>query len=94
MTLNRTQIAEVAHMARLRLTENELDKYTDINKILDLAEQINEIDTRNTTPTSHPLNLYQRLREDTVTEPNLRDVLQAIATCVELGLYLVPQVIE
>ena len=94
MSLSREQIAEVAHMARLRLTEDELDKYTDLNKILDLAEKINKIDTGNTTPTSHPLNLYQRLRDDTVTEPNLRDVLQAIATCVELGLYLVPQVIE
>ncbi|MGD9108153.1 MAG: Asp-tRNA(Asn)/Glu-tRNA(Gln) amidotransferase subunit GatC [Gammaproteobacteria bacterium] len=94
MTLSRTQIAEVAHMARLRLTEDELDKYTDINKILDLAEQISEINTTNITPMAHPLNLYQRLREDTVTEPNLRDMLQTIATCVELGLYLVPQVIE
>jgi len=94
MTLNRQQIAEVAHMARLRITKDELDKYTDINKILDLAEQISEIDTKNITPIAHSLNIYQRLREDVVTEPNLRDILQTVATCVEMGLYLVPQVIE
>lgn len=95
MPLNRNKIAEIAHMARLHLAEDELDKYTDINQILDLAEQINNIDTKRTTPTAHPLKTNQHLREDKVTEINLRDTLQSIAANhVELGLYLVPQVIE
>jgi aspartyl-tRNA(Asn)/glutamyl-tRNA(Gln) amidotransferase subunit C len=95
MPLSREKIAEIAHMAKLHITEDELDKYNDINKILDLAEQINEIDTGDTTPMAHPLNIYQRLREDKVTEINLRDALQAIATAyVKFGFYLVPQVIE
>ncbi len=74
---------------------NEIDKYTDMNQILDMAEQIKDIDTKKTTPTAHPLKINQRLREDKVTEINLRDALQSIAiNYVELGLYLVPQVIE
>jgi len=95
MPLSRDKIAKIAHMARLHLAEDELDKYTDINQILDMAEQIKDIDTKKTTPTSHPLKINQRLREDKVTEINLRDILQSIAiNYVELGLYLVPQVIE
>ena len=95
MPLSREKIAEIAHKAKLHLAADELDKYQDINKILDLAEQISEIDTSDTTPMAHPLNIYQRLREDKVTEINLRDTLQTIAMAyVEFGFYLVPQVIE
>jgi len=95
MPLSREKIAEIAHMAKLHITEDDLDKYNDINKILDLAKQISEIDTGDTTPMAHPLNIYQRLREDKVTEINLRDAFQAIATAyVKFGFYLVPQVIE
>jgi len=95
MPLSHNKIAEIAHMARLHIAKDELDKYTDINQILEMAEQIKNIDTKRTAPTSHPLKISQRLREDKVTEINLRDVLQSIAmNYVELGLYLVPQVIE
>jgi aspartyl-tRNA(Asn)/glutamyl-tRNA(Gln) amidotransferase subunit C len=95
MSLSREKIAEIAHMARIRLSEEEVEKYSDINKILDLAEQIKNIDTEEIEPMSHPLNIKQRLRKDEVTETNKRDVLQALAPGdVEMGIYLVPKVIE
>jgi aspartyl-tRNA(Asn)/glutamyl-tRNA(Gln) amidotransferase subunit C len=94
MPLSRNKITKIAHMARLHLAEDELVKYADLNQILDMAEQIKNIDTKRTTPTAHPLKINQRLREDKVTEINLRDEMQSIANYVELGLYLVPQVIE
>jgi len=55
---------------------------------------MNQVDTTNIEPLAHPLDIPQRLREDKVIEPNLRDKFQAIAPQVESGLYLVPKVIE
>lgn len=55
---------------------------------------MNQVDTTDIEPLAHPLDIPQRLREDKVTEPNLRDKFQAIAPQVESGLYLVPKVIE
>jgi aspartyl-tRNA(Asn)/glutamyl-tRNA(Gln) amidotransferase subunit C len=45
-------------------------------------------------PLAHPLEMTQRLREDTVTETDQHDHFQAIAPQVEADLYLVPKVIE
>ena len=93
--MNRNEIAKIARMARIRITEDEMDKYTDINNILKLYEQINEINTKNIEPMAHPLEILQRLRNDEITEKNERDYLQAIASGhIEEGLYLVPEVIE
>ena len=43
---------------------------------------------------AHAQEVYQRLREDVVTETDRRAAFQAIAPAVENGLYLVPKVIE
>jgi aspartyl-tRNA(Asn)/glutamyl-tRNA(Gln) amidotransferase subunit C len=42
----------------------------------------------------HPLNETQRLREDKVNKPNMREAFQAIAPDTEDDLYLVPKVID
>ena len=52
------------------------------------------VDTQGIEPMSHAQDVSQRLREDTVTEVNQRELFQSIAPQVEAGLYLVPQVIE
>ncbi|MDH5356014.1 MAG: Asp-tRNA(Asn)/Glu-tRNA(Gln) amidotransferase subunit GatC, partial [Gammaproteobacteria bacterium] len=81
--------------ARLQIDDENLDQYTSaLTDILNLVEQMNELDTSGITPMAHPLDATQRLREDAVTEPNLRDKFQSIAPDVEHGLYRVPKVIE
>ena len=83
-------------MARIQITDDEIEKYSDIGDILELAKEIADIDTTDIEPMSHPLsNMSQRLREDDVTETNQRKNLQAIAPSeTEAGLYLVPGVFE
>ena len=66
----------------------------DLARILDFVAGMQAIDTRGVEPLGHPLDAVQRLRADAVTESNQRESLQAPATVVENGVYLVPQVIE
>jgi aspartyl-tRNA(Asn)/glutamyl-tRNA(Gln) amidotransferase subunit C len=95
MSLNREQVRKIAHLARLRITEQEADAYAEtLSRILGLIEQMNAVDTAGIAPMAHPNETGLRLRADVVTETNQREKFQKIAPAVEAGLYLVPKVIE
>ena len=95
MSLDKSQVKKIAHLARLSIDENDVEGYaTNLSNILDLVEQMSAVDTSDVVPMSHPFDAVQRLREDKVTEQDRRDDFQAIAPNSEDGLYLVPKVIE
>lgn len=88
-------IRQVANLARLHLEQAELEQYGgELANILAFVEQIDAVDTRNVDPMAHPLDMVQRLREDTADETDRREQYQACAPSVDNGLYLVPKVIE
>jgi aspartyl-tRNA(Asn)/glutamyl-tRNA(Gln) amidotransferase subunit C len=85
----------IAHLARLELDdESEKKLTTELNAILAMIDIMNEADTTGITPMAHPLHAVQRLREDDVTEPNIKAAAQAIAPNVQDGLYVVPRVVD
>ena len=89
------QIRRIADLARLELSEPEVAAMQqELSSILALVGQMAAVDTENVEPMSHPQAAMQRLREDEVTERDLRETFQAIAPQTEDGLYLVPKVIE
>ena len=95
MTLKTEDVRNIAHLARLAISEEDVDQYAaDLSNILDLVEQMNQVDTGGVQPMAHPLDAKQRLRNDEVSETDQRDKFQAIAPDVENGLYRVPKVIE
>ncbi len=95
MQLTDEQVKNIAQLARLDLAQGEISGYReDLERILDLVEQMNSVDTQEVAPMAHPLDVSQRLRADEVTEPDSREEFQAIAPVVSDGLYLVPKVIE
>jgi aspartyl-tRNA(Asn)/glutamyl-tRNA(Gln) amidotransferase subunit C len=95
MSFTSLDVKKIAHLAKLSLSEIDLNIYTkELIQILDFVEQMNQIDTTIIKPLTSPLHSAQRLREDQVTEINQRDTFQAIAPLVEMGLYLVPKVID
>ena len=95
MAFDKTEVEKVAQLARLHISDSEIDEVTGrITDILALIDQMQSVDTDTVVPLAHPLDLTQRLREDDVTEFNRRDELQLLAPEVEQGLYLVPKVIE
>lgn len=94
-SLSPEDVIKISHLARLDIEQQAIPKYAqELSNIIDLVAQMNQIDTAGITPTTHPLDIPQRLRPDNITEPDQRDVLQKGAPRTEAGLYLVPQVIE
>lgn len=95
MAVNKQDVINVANLARLTLSETDIDKYArNLSTIFELASQLNNINTDNIEPMAHPLDVHQRLREDIVTETNQRDLFQQLAPLTEAGLYLVNKVVE
>jgi aspartyl-tRNA(Asn)/glutamyl-tRNA(Gln) amidotransferase subunit C len=95
MSLDRTDVEKIAHLARLTIVEEDIPRYAkELSNILDLVAHMRNVDTVGVEPMAHPFAESQRLRSDAVTESDQRELFQSIAPQIEAGLYLVPKVIE
>jgi aspartyl-tRNA(Asn)/glutamyl-tRNA(Gln) amidotransferase subunit C len=89
------EVKYVANLARLAITEEEAEKFTDqLDRIIGFAEQLNELNTDNVEPTSHVLDIKNVMRED-IAEAGLpvEEVLKN-APEHENGQIRVPSIIE
>ena len=95
MGIDNSEVKKIAHLARLRVDEQEAGSSADsLTRILGLIEQMNAVDTTGIEPMAHPLDMHLRLRDDKPVEQDQREKFQRCAPEVESGLYLVPKVIE
>ena len=64
--LSRDQVLHVAKLARLELTEEEIERFaSELSKVLDHIEMINQLgDLADVPPTSHVINVENALRAD------------------------------
>ena len=95
MSLEQSDIAKLARLARIRITEESTEELRQrIGDILGMIDTMQAVDTQAVEPMANPHDASQRLRPDVVTETNRRDDFQRIAPSTEDGLYLVPKVID
>lgn len=92
--ISRDDVAHVARLARLELTDDELDTFTDqLAKVLDHARDVEALDVGGVPPTSHPYPLQNVLRADEPRPCLDRDAVLAAAPAVEAGRFRVPPVL-
>ena len=99
MALTKQDIARIANLARLELSDSESERMlSQMNNFFGIVEKMQAVDTTGITPLSHPVaaieDIALRLRDDVVSEPNNREANQRSAPAVEKGYFLVPKVIE
>jgi aspartyl-tRNA(Asn)/glutamyl-tRNA(Gln) amidotransferase subunit C len=95
MSLDSRDVGKIAHLARIEISPDKVDEYAgNLSEILDLVEQMNEVDTSQVEAMAHPRDATLRLREDRVTESDMRERFLALSPASETGLFLVPKVIE
>ena len=96
MSLTRHDVENIAHLARLAISEAQLPVYVEsLSKILNFVEQLEAADTATVEPMAHPLKgQVQRMRVDEIVDRDEHEKYQRNAARVEAGLYLVPKVIE
>jgi aspartyl-tRNA(Asn)/glutamyl-tRNA(Gln) amidotransferase subunit C len=92
--LTREEVAHVAALARLELTEEELDLFTgQLGEVLDHAADVASLDLAGVAPTAHAMAVINVLRPDEV-EPCLdRDEVLSQAPSVEDHRFRVPRIL-
>jgi len=95
MSVDLTTVKKVASLARLAVTDSEAEALVpELNGILDWVEQLGEVDVPGVEPMTAVIPNKLRLREDAVTDGNVRDKVLANAPQAEHGFFAVPKVIE
>lgn len=89
--ISREDAAHVARLARLELTDDELDRFThQLDAVLDHAADVEALDVADVEPTAHPFPLANVLRPDEPGPVLDRDEVLAQAPAVEDHRFRVP----
>jgi aspartyl-tRNA(Asn)/glutamyl-tRNA(Gln) amidotransferase subunit C len=94
MKITKEEVLYVAHLARLDLDEESIEKFAgQIDEILGYIEKLNRVDTRDVRPTSHAIFLTNAFRDDEEKEHIDRELALANAPEKEDGSFVVPKIV-
>jgi len=91
MAITREEVLHVAKLARLELTDEEVERLTgELGAILEAVGKVAELDLSDVPPTSHPLALVNAWGEDVPHESLGLDEAFANAPQRDADLFRVP----
>ena len=94
MSLTREDVKSVSLLARLELTDEEIDRMTEqLGQILDYVDQLSELDTTDVEPMAHAVQLSNVFAEDTPRPSLAREDALANAPKRDEECYRVPAVL-
>lgn len=95
MSLTREQVLHVARLARLALSDEDVQKFgRQLSSILEHAERVMALAAEDVPPTSHAIPLVNVFRDDVVGECLPQDKALSTAPAAEQGRFRVPRIIE
>ena len=95
MSVTKDDVKKIAELARLEFTNSEIENYTsEMNKILGYVEKLNELDTKEIEPLSHPIENNNVFREDTINVSTVREEALKNAPDKTSEHFKVPKVIS
>ncbi len=95
MSIDKETVKYVAHLARIELQPNELEKlFGQLHDILSFIDKISRLDTEQIEPASHILAITNVLRDDEVRDSLAPDKALENAPAKKGNFFSVPKVIE
>ncbi|HXN06268.1 MAG TPA: Asp-tRNA(Asn)/Glu-tRNA(Gln) amidotransferase subunit GatC [Nitrospiria bacterium] len=95
MKISDEEVAHVARLAKLALSDEEKSAYTrQMEQILTHIDQLNEVETKGVEPTSHAIRIENIFREDQVTTSLPLDQALGNAPDQDQAFFRVPKIIE
>jgi aspartyl-tRNA(Asn)/glutamyl-tRNA(Gln) amidotransferase subunit C len=95
MSVTNEQVRHIARLARIAMSDEEIERLApELNNILGWVEQLGEVNTDGVEPLTAVIDQKLRLREDVVTDGDIREDLLANAPDAQHGFFAVPKVIE
>ena len=93
--ISRDDVAHRAHLARMALTDAELDHYAEqLDVILGAVQRVSEVAATDVEPMSHPVAISNVFRTDVITPGLTPDEALAGAPAVEDGRFRVPRILD
>jgi len=94
-SISRDDVVHVAHLARMHLTDDEIDRMqSQLSNILDAIETLRDVDTSAVGPTASVIQLENVMRDDVAAPPMSRDAALANAPQRDDPFLRVPTVLE
>jgi aspartyl-tRNA(Asn)/glutamyl-tRNA(Gln) amidotransferase subunit C len=91
MAISRDEVLHVAALARLDLSEEEADRFTEqLGAILEAVSKVSELDLTGVEPLSHPLDLVNVCADDQIRPALPLETALANAPEEEQGHFRVP----
>ena len=95
MSVNIATVKKIASLARIAITEEEAARIApELDNIMGWIEQLGEVNVKGIKPMTAVIPNHLRLRDDVVTDGNVRDAVLSNAPQAEHGFFAVPKVIE
>lgn len=95
MSIDKETVRKVAGLARLKLNEEELERFTpQVAGIVKWVEMLSEVNTDNVAPLANVVNIDLKLRPDAVTDGGYQAEILANAPEDMEGFFVVPKVVE
>ena len=95
MSVTNEQVRHIARLARIAMSDEEIARLApELNNILGWVEQLGEVNTDGIEPLATVVDQKLRLRDDAVTDGDIRDDVLANAPEAQHGFFAVPKVIE
>ncbi|HXQ53767.1 MAG TPA: Asp-tRNA(Asn)/Glu-tRNA(Gln) amidotransferase subunit GatC [Stellaceae bacterium] len=95
MALDKTTVARIAALARIKVPEADQEPLAEeLSNILTWIEQLDEVPTDGVEPMASVANLRLPQRDDQVTDGDCRDRILANAPQQARGFFVVPKVVE
>ena len=95
MSLSLQDVKKIAKLARIKMAEEEIEKYQgELNKIFNWIEQLSEVNTNDVKPMYSVVDQPLLLRKDDVTDGGIRDKVLQNAPDSKYGFLTVPKVVE
>jgi aspartyl-tRNA(Asn)/glutamyl-tRNA(Gln) amidotransferase subunit C len=95
MSVDAATVRHIAKLARIAVSEDEVAALApELSNILGWIEQLGEVDVAGIEPMTAVIPNILRLRDDLVTEGDIRDEILRNAPAAEHGFFAVPKVIE
>ena len=94
MAVTKKDVEKIAELARLKFSEEELENFTpQMNEILSYMDKLNELDTENVKPLSHPVEQSNVFRDDEMKTSILAEDTLKNAPSKDEHHFKVPKVI-
>jgi aspartyl-tRNA(Asn)/glutamyl-tRNA(Gln) amidotransferase subunit C len=94
VSITRDEVAHLARLSRLALTDDELDHFAgQLDVIIGAVARVQEVAAAGIPPTTHAAELINVLRDDVVVPQLPPDVVLAEAPAAELGRFRVPRIL-